>query len=137
MVVLAVGILGVFASFSFSIESTRHGAHLSEAVSYNRQIIELIRVRNLPFMEDLPPPESSGLNDPETETWTRLPALNALPFANDLPENTGFRRSIQVRRVSNDVSDYRYQIAEITVTVYWMENGRLRKVRMTAHHRQP
>ncbi len=137
VVVLAVGILGVFASFAFAIQSTRFSGRMTQAVTWNRQVLELIRVRNLPFTVPLPPPEESGLNDPPNQPFEKLPDLNAAPFLNDLPLGTGFKRSIQVRRLSNNVADYRYTVAEITVTIFWMENGRPRNVSMKALHRQP
>ena len=137
MVVLTVGILGVFASFAFGIQSTRFSGRMSQAVTWNRQILELIRVRNLPFTVTLPPPQDSGLNDPPNQPFEELPDLNASPFLNDLPLGTGFKRSIQVRRLSNDATDYRYTVAEITVTIHWLENGRPRNVSMKALHRQP
>jgi len=136
-VVLAVGILGVFASFAFGIQSTRFSGRMTQAVTWNRQVLELIRVRNLPFTGPLPPPEESGLNDPPNQSFDQLPNLNDAPFVNDLPLGTGFKRSIQVRRLSNDLTDYRYTVAEITVTIFWTENGRLRNVSMKALHRQP
>jgi len=56
---------------------------------------------------------------------------------NDLPPDPSFRRKTRVRRLSTDASNYLSQIAEIEVSIYWMDRGRLRKVTMTAQHRQP
>ncbi len=137
VVVLAVGLLGVFASFAYGLQASNSSARLTEAVGYSRQLVEIIRARNLPFAYGLPLAANSGLKDPETASFRELPELNAAPFANDLPANTGFRRRITVSREVNDASDYRYRIAEVRVTVLWMERDRLRRVEMTAHHRQP
>lgn len=137
IVVLAVGILGVFASFAFGLHSTSSSARLSEAVGYARQVVELIRSRNLPFQTTCPPPQASGLNDPASLEWSQLPVLNAAPFANDLPPNSDFRRRIQVRRESGNSADYRFNVAEIYVSVLWMEKGHLRSVELTAHYRKP
>ncbi len=145
VVVLAVGILGVVASFTFGLQSTRFSGQMSRALAWNRQLIEMIRVRNLAFTPDIPP-STSGLNDgpaPSTGTdearFRNLRDLNDAPFLNDLPLGTGFKRRIQIRRLgSTSAADkYRQRIAEITVTVYWMDNGRLREVTMKALHRQP
>ena len=137
VLITAFALLGVFASFAFAINSTRFSGRMTQAVTWNRQVIELIRGRNLPFIVPLPPPEKSGLNDPLNLPFEKLPDLNAAPFLNDLPLGTGFKRSIQVRRLSNNAADYRYTVAEITVTIFWMENGRPRNVSMKALHRQP
>lgn len=137
VVVLTVGIMGVFASFAFGIQASRQGGRMTQAVSWNRQIVEMIRVRNLPFTVTLPPARSTGLNDPTDLAWAEMTELNAAPFANDLPAGSGFKRSIQIRRMSSDTSDYRHTIAEITSTLHWMENGRPRKVTLRALHRQP
>ncbi len=141
--VLAVGILGVFASFAFGLQSTRFSGQMSQAIAWNRQLIEMIRVRNLAFSPDIPP-SGSGLNDPALTsgvdpeaTFRSLRDLNAPPFLNDLPLGTGFKRRIQIRRLSPDANDYHNRIAEITVTVYWMDGGRLREVTLKALHRQP
>ncbi len=143
IVVLAVGILGVFASFAFGLQSTRFSGQMGRAIAWNRQLIEMIRVRNLAFTPGLPT-SASGLNDPPLaqagDAQTRflsLNELNAPPFLNDLPLGTGFRRRIQIRRLSDDPGHHRYRIAEILVTVYWMDGGRLREVTLKALHRQP
>lgn len=137
VVVLSIGILGVFSSFAFGIQAARQGGQMTKAVSWNRQIVELIRVRNLPFTVALPPARSTGLNDPTGLEWKDMTEMNAPPFSNDLPAGTGFRRSLQLRRLSSDPSDYRYSIAEITSTLVWLENGKPRKVVLRALHRQP
>lgn len=137
VVVLAVGIMGVFASFAFGIQASRQGGRYTQAVSWNRQILEMIRVRNLPFTVTLPPPRSSGLNDPPDLPWAQATELNAAPFSNDLPSGSGFKRSIQMRRLSTEVSNYRHTIVEITATLLWLENGKPRKVTLRALHRQP
>lgn len=139
IVVLAIGILGVFASFAYGLQSANHSARLSEAVNYSRQLVELIRVRNLPFQHDrLPPPVGSGINDADKTTWEQLSALEAAPFAHDIPPHTGFRRRILVGPVpGSGGSDYRSNLAEIRVSVQWIERGQVREVEMVGHHRRP
>lgn len=142
--VLAVGILGVVASFTFGLQSTRFSGQMGQALAWNRQLIEMIRVDHLAFK---PGAESStsGLNDPEPPSvgsdesrYRSLRDLNADPFMNEMPLGTGFKRRIQIRRNSGASGDfvYRQGIAEITVTVYWMDNGRLREVTLKALDRQ-
>lgn len=135
--VLSVGILGVLGAFAYGMEASNHSARLSEAVGYARQLVELVRSRNLPFQGSLPPAASSGLNDASSTTWSSLKELHAAPFAVDLPPNTGFRRLIQVSRVSNTVTDYRYDIARIRVVVFWREKNRQKQFELVAEHRKP
>jgi len=130
--VLAVGVLGVLSVFTFSLQSSRHAAWTSEAVGLCRQTIEEIRSQNLPFQS----PIHANLNDTRREAWDTLLPLNASPLT-DLPPDPSFRRKTRVRRLSTDASNYLSQIAEIEVSIYWMDRGRLRKVTMTAQHRQP
>ena len=135
--VLSVGILGVFGAFAYGMDSANHSARLSEAVGYARQLIELVRSRNLPFQGSLPPASNSGLYDTLTTDWASLKDLNAAPFAVDLPANTGFKRRIRVTRLSADSTSYQYEIAEIRVAVFWREKNRQRQVEFVAHHRKP
>lgn len=134
IVVLAVGILGVLASFTFSVESTRHGARTSEAVGYARQLIEYLRAGAMAFpLDDIDP---ALLNPPSTD-WQALKPLEEGRYNTAVPAGTGFRRAVQIRRVTDDPSDYRYEIAEIEVTVYWQDKNRLRSLRMMAQQRKP
>ncbi len=57
-VVLAVGILGVFASFAFAIQSTRFSGRMTQAVTWNRQVLELIRSATSPSPSPCLPPRS-------------------------------------------------------------------------------
>ncbi len=137
VVVLSVGLLGVFASFAYGMRSSKSSARLTEATNYGRQMIEIIRSRNLPFARGMPPPAEFALNDPPGLPFEALPNLEAPPYANDFPPNTGFRRHIQVFRETSVAADYRFNLAEIRVTILWMEGDRSRQVELTAHHRQP
>lgn len=135
--VLAIGVLGVLSVFSYSLESTRHAAWTAEAVGLGRQAIEEIRSRNLPFQDG----PRQALNENRSEAWTTDPRsglhfLNASPLTN-LPADPNFRRKTRVLLLSTDENNYLSQIAEIQVTVYWMDKHRLRKVTTTAHHRRP
>lgn len=134
IVVLAIGILGVLASFTFSVESTRHGARTSEAVGYARQLIEYLRAGAMAFPLDSVDP---ALLHPPSSNWRDLPLLEEGRYNLVVPANTGFRRAVQIRRVTDDPNDYRYEIAEIEVTVYWLDKDRLRSVRLMAQQRKP
>lgn len=132
--VLAVGILGVCATFGYALRAETHAGRLSEATGHARQLVELIRVRNLPFQYDPGmPPADSGLND----TASQRRPLNGAPFASDLPASTGLSRNIRIERVSTDTSDYRYNLARVTVTVYWQDRGGEKRVQLVSVHRRP
>lgn len=130
--VLAIGILGVTAVFIFGISSTEHGKNLSKATTYGRDILEIIRTHGLiPLAGTIPPPASSGLNDPPS---ARV-ALNQSPhgsFAQAMPANTGFFRNIKTERASTDPTSHLYNVYKVTVTIYWKEKGVERSMEMTA-----
>lgn len=134
IVVLAIGILGVLASFTFSVESTRHGARTSEAVGYARQVLEYLRAGGMAFPLDAI--DQALLTAPSAD-WNALKPLEEGRFNTAVPPGTGFRRAVQIRRVTDDPSDYRYEIAELEVTIYWLDKDRLRQVRLMAQQRKP
>jgi len=91
----------------------------------------------MPFQED----KRRDLNENRPETWTTderagLHFLNAPPLTS-LPADPNFRRKTRVRLLSTDENNHLSQIAEVQVTVYWMDKHRLRQVMVTAHHRRP
>jgi hypothetical protein len=107
----------------------------SLAMGHSIHIIELIRSRNLDFPAygTIPPASYTGLNDPPTGRRD----LNAPPFFADFEADMPFQRNISIRRQSTDEDDYRYNIADITVSVYWQENGGERNVTFAATHKKP
>lgn len=132
--VLAVGILGVCSVFAFGTRAAGQGARITDATARCRQIVDLMRARNLPFgWTPSLPPGSSGLNDAEASRRD----LAAPPFSADLPSDTGFTRNIKVEWVSQTAGDYRNILTRITVGVYWFDHGSERKVVLQALHRQP
>ncbi|MBI3929910.1 MAG: hypothetical protein HY319_30505 [Armatimonadetes bacterium] len=132
--ILALGILGVVGSLTYSTQAQRFGERTTEAVQVARELVEKIRVRNLPYEWDPPqPPEDSGLCD---EPGARKP-LSARPFASDFPGESPFQRNIRVTPLTTDRGDYRYGMTRIEVTIFWSEQGRERTVRFASIHRRP
>lgn len=131
--VLAVGILGVFACFAFGMRAEELADRKTQATYRARQLVDLIRTRNLPFLGVCPPPTSSGLNDPPGQ---KRP-LNDPPFANDFASDTGFSRSIRIERVSNNPADYAYDMVRVRVVLYWNQKGTDRELELEVLHRRP
>ncbi|MEW6280871.1 MAG: hypothetical protein AB1758_19810 [Candidatus Eremiobacterota bacterium] len=125
--VLAVGLLAVFASLSYSVRAGKHSQAMSCAVALNRQIIDLIRSRQ--YDQDTP-----GLND---GPQTRRP-VNARPFQNDIQVPEGvpdFTRNVQFERLSTDASRPESRLRRIRVSVFWSEQGAEREITLEAYQR--
>ena len=133
--VVALGLLALIGSLAFSAKASRTGEMASLAMGHSIHLIELIRSRNLDFPSygPVPPPSSSGINDPPAARKN----LNDYPFFSDFDPDLPFRRNISIRRQSNNSDDYNYNVVNITVSVYWHENGEDRSVTFEATHKKP
>jgi len=120
--VLAVGILGVFQVFADGVRGEAQADRVTSAIMYDRQLITLIRTRNLAF---------GGI---ASDASTDRRALNEAPFANDLPADSGFTRNIQLQQF--EPSGYPSSLRRIIVTVYWSDRGTERKVELQTVQRQ-
>lgn len=128
--VLAIGILGVMATFIFGTQATGTGKRTSEATNYARMILESIRI-NPTDVEgsgaSLFPSNLTGLNDSEGDRVT----LEAAPFNSaGLPTGTSFKRNVQVTYPSA-------AIAQIRVRVFWTEREHERSVELIALQSDP
>lgn len=136
--ILLLASIAIYSMLSVGIRATRQSGRLTEAVNFGRHIVELIRVRNLPFSQrSLPPARDSGLNDFPKD---RRP-LDAAPFGNSdfsgLPDTSNFTRNITMSRLSKDKNSFDSQIIKLKVTVYWSEKRFERKAELFTLHRQP
>lgn len=133
--VVALGLLALVGSLAFAARAARTGEMASLAMGHSIHIVELIRSRNLDFPSygTVPPPNYSGINDPPAARKQ----LNEYPFHGDFPAETPFRRNISIKRQSNDSDDYNYNVVNITVSIYWQENGEDRSVTIEATHKKP
>ena len=126
--VISISLLGTVAALTYSVRGSSLAGRNTQALNYARETIELIRVKNLAYQPAAPPAANSNLNDGPTIRRD----LNATPLTT-LPAGTPFRRNIQIRRVANSASDYRYEEMEITVTIYWFDHQAERKVVQVSH----
>jgi len=137
MAVLTIGILAVCSVFAMGLRAEGQGGRITEATNYARQLIDLMRVNNKAFSgtNGGVPDSSSGVNDGAS---TRA-ALDAPPFGNGLmPAGTLYRRNIQVKTTgSGATGDYRNDLRQITVTVYWTDHGSERGITLLALARRP
>ncbi len=144
--VVATGILGLLSVFIAGQQASTFGQNLSVATSYGRDVLEIIRSRGLCFQfgdtNGVPnlPPANSGLNDGPAE---RRP-LNTTPplaFTDLAVENVGqrtqFRRNITTVRVTNNATDYRSPLFQVTARIYWFDRGVEKDVKLVAVTRQP
>ncbi len=140
--VLSIGILGIISVFYFSIRSEQTAQRRTDAIFWAREVLDTIRTRNLAFQANpWPPPIGSSINDgnyddPTDDASVKKP-LDAVPFGNDFPDNTNFTRHIEIKRVSNNSNDYRYNLAAIKVTIFWEENGRDHSVTVYGYQERP
>jgi prepilin-type N-terminal cleavage/methylation domain-containing protein len=129
--VLSVGLLALFAAFSYSLRVTRYAEERAEAASLNQRLIELVRSET-EWAEALP----VGLKDAPEERR----ALNAPPLQSEVfsPEELGkYRRNLNVTRVSDDPDDYRFRLWHIRARLFWDHKGSPRSCFFEGYHRQP
>ncbi len=124
--VLAVGILAVYASLTFSLKASRHSDSMARAIALNRLILDLVRSRGLDRT-------TAGLNDGPGQ---RRP-VDAAPFAADIPGNPPFERNVQIDPVSTDASRPESALRRVKVTIFWREQGGERSVVFEGYQRQP
>jgi len=131
VLILAVGLLGVFAAFAFAHKSITYGGQVSQALNYAQTITELIRGRG---MVDF------ALSNLGFAAENRS-AINAAPFASDLPDDPTYKRKITLERVSSNPGMVEYNLARIKVQVFWevpTKNGKVEKsVELISYYRQP
>lgn len=127
--VIAIALLGTMAALTYGIRGMTVSGKNTVALNHARQIIEMIRVKNLAWQPNAPPLNSSNLNDSSS---ARV-ALEAPPFSADFPAGSGFTRNISIQRVSLSSADYRYNIMQAIVTVYWWDHEAERKVVQISH----
>lgn len=119
--VLAVGLLSIYASLTYSLKASRHSDQTSQAVALNRQIMDLVRSRQL-----TPTPELAQRR-----------RVDAPPFADDIAGDPPFERQVEIAPVSTDASRPESRLRRIKVTIFWMEEGGERNVVFEGYQRQP
>lgn len=129
--VLSVGLLALFAAFTYHLRATRYAEERAAAASLNQRLIEWIRTEN-DFKVAVP----VGLRDaPDERRTLNEPPLQAETFSAD--ELRRYRRNLNVTRVSSNLNDYRYRLWHIKASLFWESNGSPRSCVFEAYHRQP
>ncbi|MBT9588234.1 prepilin-type N-terminal cleavage/methylation domain-containing protein [bacterium] len=125
MGVMAVGLLAIAGSVIYSTRMESRAGRSTQALHFANQLSDLSKLYNLP--------KNSPIND---MTAARV-ALNAPPFSAEIYANDLFRRNIQMSWVNSSPSDYRNELYQIDVTVYWYEKSKEESIRVTSIHRAP
>lgn len=131
--VVALGLLALLSVLAFSAKASRTSEMASLAAGYSVHVIELIRSRNLDFSSgSVPPSRWSGLNDAPEDRQD----MNAPPFQADFEPELPFKRNISIERLG-EAGQYNQDVVNITVSIYWHENGEDRSVTFVATHKRP
>jgi prepilin-type N-terminal cleavage/methylation domain-containing protein len=131
--VLAIALLGVMGSIAYGTRHSRSGEELTEAVQQARQLLVRLQETSALDTTDLGEPwpkDDSGLND---RPGVRR-ELDASPLGGSgipLPQLERYKRRIVSRRLSNDPGDHRYQLAQVTVEVFWESKQGERRLELT------
>jgi len=115
--ILATGLLALYAAMTYGTRANSHGRRLSQATFAGREMLSLIKGRNLAKIAN-----PASLSDPP---GSRRP-LDAPPFENDMQAyaQSDLKRNLVVRRLSNVNTSFDYEIVSLKVTLYWSEGSR-------------
>lgn len=122
VMVVSIGFLGTMSVLAWGLKAGDEGARMTEAINYSRDMLEIIRVRNLAF---------SGPNTITTDPdLLGVHTLDHPPFNTDgLPGTASpFRRDISIARVA--ATGYQARMVTIQVSTTWEAKGG-RKKRVT------
>lgn len=137
--VVGVGVLATASVLFYAIGAAGDAERRTQAVYWGREMLDLIRARNLPFQPDVPAvpdPINDGNYDDDADDSGAQRPFNAPPFALDFPD-TNFTRRIEMKRLSNDPNHHLYQVAAIKITLYWNEGEKENKVTLWTYHQRP
>ena len=137
--VVSIGILGTSSAVYYGVRAQKETGRRTLAAYWGREMISLIRARNLPFQPGLPAVGSAlndGNYDSQADDSGPRRAFNAAPFANDFP-NVNFQRRIEMKMLSTDPANYLSQVAAIKLTLFWNEGGSAKSLTMWSYHRKP
>lgn len=119
--VIAIGLLGIMAIFIAGNRANTMGRHTAEAAGHAREILEIIRSRNLAFTSGLayPPGPGTGLNDAD---GVKRDLNEALPLALGTLENVDmYKRHITTTKPSEDYLKENNKALYCTVTISWYD----------------
>ncbi len=144
--VVAVGVLGTVSALWYGIRSEKYSERRANAVFQGRELLNSIRAQNLPFAGS----DVNGVNyltvgsllndgdfDNDSDDGAVRREFNDPPFGNLYPTNQyNFKRSVEMKRLSNDPNDYRYNMAAIKVSLYWNEGRHDKEVTLWGYHKR-
>lgn len=125
MLVVAVGLLSIAGAVIYSTRIGAQAARQTQALQYAKQIIALSKLANLPRVT------------PINNTASDRIAVAAPPFQEHIKDHPDYRRNVRMQPLSTDPNDYRSQLYNIDVTIYWFDRGRELSLRDQAVHRSP
>ena len=125
MLVVSIGLLSIAGAVIYSTRIGTQSARQTRALQYSKQIIALSKLSNLPRV--------APINDAPGD---RVP-MEAPPFQSQITASPDFKRNVRMQPLSNDPNDYRSQLYNVDVTVYWYDRGRELSLRDQAIHRSP
>ena len=138
--VVSVGVLGTVSALWYGIRSERYSDRRAQAVYQAREMTNLIRTRNLPFLDDNLDP-GSDINDGDYDNdgddnavWKDF---NAAPFADDFTNEFNFQRHIEMKTMSTDPNSHLSDLVAIKVILKWVEGSTEKEVKLWAYHRRP
>lgn len=125
MLVVSIGLLSIAGAVIYSTRIGAQAARQTQALQYAKQIIALSKLANLPRV--------TPINDAPAD---RI-AVGAPPFQDQVANSPDYRRNVRMQPLSTDPNDYRSQLYNIDVTIYWFDRGRELSLRDQAVHRSP
>ncbi len=137
--VVGVGVLATASTLFYSVGAAGDAERRSQAVFWGREMLDLVRARNLPFQPDVPAypnPINDGDYDSDADDNGARRPFNDPPFALDFPD-TNFERRIEMKRLSNDPNHHLYQVAAIKITLFWNEGANEKRVTLWSYHQRP
>lgn len=123
--VVTVGILSIAGAVAYSTKVGAQAARQTRALQFAKQIIQLSKLYNLP--KTAPIVDSPAARNP----------IDAAPFSALIAPDANYRRNVRMVPLALSPTDYRSQLYQIDVSVYWFDRGREVSLQDVAIHRAP
>lgn len=137
--VVSVGVLGTSSALYYGVRAQKETGRRTLAAYWGREMINLIRARNLPFQPTVPAvgtPLNDGNYSSAVDDDGPKRAFNEPPFTNDFP-NVNFQRRIEMKMLSTDMNHHLSSVAAIKLTMFWNEGGSKKTLTLWSYHRKP
>lgn len=123
--VLAIGLLAIAGTVIYSTRMEGRAGRATQALHYANQMVDLSKLYNLPKV--------APINDAPA---ARQP-INAPPFDQEIYANDLFRRNLTMTWVNSSPADYRHELYQVDVTIYWFERSKEESLHVVGLHRVP